>query len=322
MSAHVWTGSTPTEVADAASYELGTVLAALDDITVDGLRIFSTTGAKTLASRSGHLWGMDGTLLATVSLPATLPTGWSEHPFTAPVDVDAGGFAVASYESGGNYSTVSNAFSSGPVVSQDGVVAFPATVAVNKGNGRFIASPGTFPTSTFTGTFYSADVLYTDKGFTATPPAAVFHANTELTATAWLSSLDGVPSDAVATTLPTDNSTWSASGFVQVGPPVGSTTSLYVPMRGPVVSVTCWAVNPNSKRPPWGKANNLAETIVAACYDQGNFHGALTLRDSYPQVRVHSASALTEPRRVPGGDISEYAAYQFNLSLKWTEIAA
>lgn len=327
MSSHVWTGTTPTQVADASAYELGTVFACLQDITADGLRVFSTAGANTLTARAGHLWTIDGTLLATVSLPVTLPAGWSEHPFTTPVSLSAGKFGVISYGSGGNYSTVSSALATAPAVSQDGAVAFPSTLAVVRGNGRFIVnSPASFPTSTgtgsFAGTFYSADLLYTAEGFTATPPAAVFRANTELTAIAWLSSLDGVPGDAVATTLPTDNSTWSASGFVQVTGGVGGTVNAYVPMRGPVVQVTCWAVNPNSKRPPWGKANNLAETIWAACYNPANFHAALTLRDSFPQVRVHAAYPVGEIRRLPGGDVSEYAAYTFDVALKWTEITA
>lgn len=322
MSEHVWSGTTPTQVTDASSYELGTVFACLQDITADGLRVFSTAGAKTLTGRAAHLWTIDGTLLATVTLPTTLPAGWSEHPFTDPVSLSAGKFGVISYGSGGNYSTVSGAFASAPAVSQDGAVAFPSNLAVVRGNGRFIAgSPGSFPTSTgtgaFSGTFYSADLLYTAEGFTATPPPAVFRANTDLVATAWLSDLDGVPN--VATTLPTDNSSWSASGFVQVSA-IGGASSPDVPMRAPVVAVTCWAVNPNSKRPPWGKANNLAETIINACYSPTNFHKALTLRDGFPQARVHAAWPLTEPRRLPGGDISEYAAYVFDLAVRWVEV--
>ncbi|HEY9474676.1 MAG TPA: DUF4082 domain-containing protein [Mycobacteriales bacterium] len=320
MSGHVWAGNTPVQVADAGQYELGTVLAALEDVTVDGLRIFSTTGAVDLAGRTGHLWGMDGTTLATVSLPTTLPAGWSEHRFTAPVSLDAGGLAVVSYGSGGNYSTVSGAFTAGPVVAQDGAVAFPATAATKDGNGRFIASPGTFPDATFAGTFYSADVLYTPLGFTATPPAAVYRANTDLVAVAWLSGVDGVPSDAVATTLPADNSTWAASGFVQVTSGVGSSVNPDVPLRGPVVQVTCWAVNPDSAKPPWGKANNLAETVWSACYQPTDVPRLLTLRSGYPQARVLSLWPVSEIRRLPGGDISSYAAYTFDLAVRWVEL--
>lgn len=152
--------------------------------------------------------------------------------------------------------------------------------------------------------------------------AVVLRANTELVTEAWLSTVDGMPAGAVATTLPADNSTWAASGFVTVGPTVGGQPDVDVPMRRPVVQVDCWAVNPESRRPPWGRANWLAELIVAACYDTASMQRTLTLRPpGFPSARVLAAYPVTEPRRVPS-DPAAYARYHLDLQVDWIELPA
>ena len=75
-------------------------------------------------------------------------------------------------------------------------------------------------------------------------------ATPELVATAWLKTVVG---DRVATTLPKDNTSWSASGFCTLVT-AGGTPNLYVPLREPVIGVDCWAVNPQSQKPPWRNA--------------------------------------------------------------------
>lgn len=136
----------------------------------------------------------------------------------------------------------------------------------------------------------------------------------ELVAIAWLKSIEGIPENSVNTQLPADNSTWEASGFVQVGM-AGGTPDMYTPQNQPVLQVDCWAANPNSEKPPWGKANNLAEIIKAAVYDK-RYWGHLTLPATHENVRVLGAVATTEPRRVLG-DEARFACYTFDLQLFW-----
>lgn len=116
--------------------------------------------------------------------------------------------------------------------------------------------------------------------------------------------------------LPGDTS-WAATGFVQVLTGVGGTSDIYTPQRHPVIGVKCWAQKPGGRKPPWEQANNLAETIRAAC--QGRYHTpvGVGLPAGYPPVLVHDAYALTDPRRVLGDD-SSYAGFQFDLQLHWT----
>lgn len=143
----------------------------------------------------------------------------------------------------------------------------------------------------------------------------VLRATTELVATAWLK---GVVGDIVAGTLPRDNSTWAASGFVVLAT-VGGTADMYVPLRSPVVSVDCWAVSPSSNRPPWHKATWLAEQIQAACYESEATPRILTLPTGYPQARVLSAYSTYEARRVPA-DEAGYARLNLGLTFNWVEL--
>lgn len=140
----------------------------------------------------------------------------------------------------------------------------------------------------------------------------------ELVATAWLKTVVG---DRVATTLPKDNESWAASGFCTLVV-AGGTPNLYVPLREPAVGVDCWAVNPQSQKPPWNKAAALAEAIQAACYDHPAIPQVVTLPAGYPQARVLSAYTTGEHRRVPD-DPSSYARYSIpGLVIAWTEVPA
>jgi len=145
----------------------------------------------------------------------------------------------------------------------------------------------------------------------------------DLVAISWIKTLDGIPSSKVATTLPlnpkdpNDNSSWEASGFITVMT-VGGQPQRHLPVRQPVVQVTCWATNTASGKPPWGKANELAATIVEACYEQSNF-GRVATPAAFEDVRVMSAYPLVEPYRVPG-DGARFAIYRFDLAMHWVRV--
>lgn len=146
----------------------------------------------------------------------------------------------------------------------------------------------------------------------------LLRATPELVAIAWLKSIVG---DRVATTLPKDNDSWAASGFCTVTT-VGGTPNLYVPLREPVTGVDCWAVNPDSQKPPWNKAAALAEAIQAACYDHPTIPQRLTLPAGYPQAQVLSAYTVGEHRRI-WDDASSYARYSIpGLVIAWTEVSS
>lgn len=148
--------------------------------------------------------------------------------------------------------------------------------------------------------------------------ATVLRANTELVAVAWLRGVAGLSSSMVATTLPTDNSSWAASGFVTVRA-VGGAPGIYVPLRSPVVTVDAWGVNPGSSKPPWFQAAALLEAVDLGCR-AADVSRELTLPSGYPGARVLTAYLLSEPRRAYG-DQGDYAHYIADLALHWVDLS-
>ena len=138
--------------------------------------------------------------------------------------------------------------------------------------------------------------------------------NTEIVATKWLAGISGLSSSMVATQLPRDTSTWSSTGFVTIAV-VGGAPSMYTPLRSPVLSIDCWAINPGSNKPPWYQANQLAEIIDQGCR-ASNAQRWLTLGGNYMQARVTTAYWVTEPRRIYA-DGGAAARYSGNLAFNW-----
>lgn len=139
----------------------------------------------------------------------------------------------------------------------------------------------------------------------------------EVVMVAWLKALPNIPSDKVATVLPVDNSVIAPSGFITTMV-AGGEPHKYVPRNSPVYEVNCWAVNPNSEKPPWGKANNLAEIIKESFYDQSNF-GHLTTPSPFENVRTMSGYLLNSPKRVPE-DEGRFARYTFEILFHWVRV--
>lgn len=141
----------------------------------------------------------------------------------------------------------------------------------------------------------------------------------ELVAQAWIRGIQAVPTNGVGTTLPKDNSTWAASGFVQIST-TGGSPHVELPIFNPVVSVDCWAVAVNSSQPPWGKANQLALAIVMAGYGSVDSFNTpqrtVALSPQFQNARVMAAYALGEPRRMPGDD-ARFARYHFDMQFSF-----
>lgn len=142
--------------------------------------------------------------------------------------------------------------------------------------------------------------------------------NAEQVAVAWLkAAVSGITTN-VATDLP--DPSWLNDEFIQVMK-VGGSPDIDVPMLHPVISVNCWAMKANSRRPPWNHANELAMRVVKAAYQQA-FKRApdptvlVTLPSGYMTARVRSVYPLAEPNRLPS-DPSQYAAYTLDLQFSW-----
>jgi hypothetical protein len=157
-------------------------------------------------------------------------------------------------------------------------------------------------------------------------------ATSEVVAIAWLLGVSGITADAdhVGVTLPgrddvTGRLPWEDTGFVQFVAVVGGTPGMYVPERTPVIQLDFWAANLDSGFPPWGKARELAELILADTYDTsgspgfGNRDVSTLMPDGYNGAYVQSVWPMSEPRRVPN-DAGSYARLTMDVSLAWVEL--
>jgi hypothetical protein len=154
--------------------------------------------------------------------------------------------------------------------------------------------------------------------------APVLRATSELVAEAWIKSIPGFLAG-VATTLPQDTSTWLEHGFVTVEV-VGGSAHPYGALRRPVLQIDTWATqsstpNRTTSRPPWNKASQLAEWIVAETWQEARICRLLTLPGQYPHARVLIATALIEPRKVHGEQVG-VARFTVDLWLQWAELPA
>lgn len=139
----------------------------------------------------------------------------------------------------------------------------------------------------------------------------------ELVAVAWLSQrVPGITAGQVATSLPSDPAAWAAEGFVQVQAIPGGAPDIDVPVRHPVLQVDTWAATPSSSKPPWNKANRLAELIRVATEEAQTYGRPVDLPADYLGARVQAAYLVSEVLRVPG-DPSGYARFTFDLALDW-----
>lgn len=136
----------------------------------------------------------------------------------------------------------------------------------------------------------------------------------ELVAVAWLKTVAGVPETAVATTLPGDSASWSASGFVQVRTVAGNPNP-DVPLRTPVVQADAWANNADSQKTPWGKASAIAEAIVAGAY-AFLAPRLLVMPVGFHDARLLSVWPVTEPRRMLG-DEAGFARVSVDFAMSW-----
>lgn len=143
----------------------------------------------------------------------------------------------------------------------------------------------------------------------------------ELVAVAWLSQrVPGIVAGQVATTLPSSPAAWAAEGFVQVQS-IGGIPDVELPVRHPLMQVDFWAASVDasgtvSSKPPWNKANRLAELVRAAIEDGQEYGKPVTLPADYLGARVLAVILISEPMRM-SGDPSGYAHYSADLALDW-----
>ncbi len=153
------TTTTPSVTADpdTASVEVGVKVLPNQAGSVTAIRFYK--GAGNTGTHVVHLWSAAGALLATATASGETATGWQTVPLASPVAVTAGTTYVASYRATvGRYSVDEGYFTGAARTS--GPLTAPASTAAS-GNGVYTYAAGTtFPSSTYKGSNYWVDVVF------------------------------------------------------------------------------------------------------------------------------------------------------------------
>ena len=141
---------------DPNSLEIGLRFTSSVDGIVTALRFYQVPGAA--GAEFGRLWDIAGNVLGTATFVSEAGSGWREALLDNPVQIDKDTTYVSSYYvPDGRYGATAGAFSGSSVTR--GPLTAPSSDQVG-GNGVYrYGTGGGFPTSTFNGTNYWADVV-------------------------------------------------------------------------------------------------------------------------------------------------------------------
>lgn len=139
--------------------------------------------------------------------------------------------------------------------------------------------------------------------------------NAELVAIYWLKGVDGLNPDLINTTVPANNSSFAASGFVQVQALLPSAPNPYTNLQVSTVQVDLWGYNANSNKLPWGKTFNLAMLIKEATEDANDPSRLVSTPAAFDNAYVNSVIVTSDPRRVLSD--AAFARYTMELDLRW-----
>jgi hypothetical protein len=153
---------TPKVAADSdrVPVELGIRFTPSSSGTVSALRYYQ--GRETRGVTDATLWSSDGTVLVHQKFSPSTTVGWRTVKLDTPVPLTGGRTYVASY----------NAPNGGYAVTEDDLTTTKQvngfTLAPDAGVYRY-GNTSTMPTSTYRGSNYLADVVFTPKGGSPTP---------------------------------------------------------------------------------------------------------------------------------------------------------
>ena len=141
---------------DSQAVELGVKFRSDTNGYVKSLRFYK--GPNNTGTHTGTLWTSSGTPLANATFTNETTTGWQQVDFATPVAVTAGTTYVASYHTNvGMYSADNNYFVTHGV---DSAPLHALQDGVDGGNGVYGYGASSFPTSSYQGTNYWVDVVF------------------------------------------------------------------------------------------------------------------------------------------------------------------
>ena len=142
-------------MADDTPYELGVRFESDIAGHVTGIRFYKGTGNN--ATHVGHLWAVDGSLLATATFVNESATGWETVEFDAPVAIAAHTTYVASYFAPAGHFALDRPYFTNP---HDSSPLHALADGNGGGNGVYYAFGSGFPTGSYGASNYWVDVVF------------------------------------------------------------------------------------------------------------------------------------------------------------------
>ena len=159
-----------TPVKNANPVEFGVKFRSDVDGVVTGLRFYKLEGDP--GPHVGHLWAVDGTLLASTTFTNESEAGWQEQPLSDPVAINADTTYIASYHAGGGWWWMDNGYFAAGAV---GNAPLRALADGEDGpNGVYkLGAAGGFPDQPYQSTNFWVDILFIPGEVTSTPNIAI-----------------------------------------------------------------------------------------------------------------------------------------------------
>lgn len=226
----------PTVAADTdrTPVELGVKFVPQQSGSLSAVQYYQS--AKAVGVSRATVWSSTGKALAQVTFPTTTKTGWRTIPLSSPLKLTAGQTYVTSYFAPkGGYPTIENNLTTAKTVPG---FQLPAGAGVYK-----YSSTGGFPTSTYKGTNYLVDVVYTPSTATSTTTS------TSSTATSTSTSTVQPTTTTATSTTTVKPTTTSTTSTTTVKPTTTTTTST------PTASAST-TTTPPSTQTGWPSSSN------------------------------------------------------------------
>ncbi|MDB5314180.1 MAG: Cadherin, partial [Rhodospirillales bacterium] len=307
---------TPTTSNDGQAIELGMQFSVGEPGTITQLKYWrAATDAGDSDVRDGHLWGQDGTLLATATFnSAAGQSGWQIATLAAPVAVAPGVEYTVSYRTANNYVATNGFFAPANEVAFDGLdnnaftdpfgkISAPQDEA-GDGNGVYrYGADAVMPTDTFQSSNYWVDITFdpAEGGGTNQPP--VFNApfaftvaeNTTAVATLNVSDPDG-----------------TAITYGITGPDAARFTV------NPATRALAFTTAPDFEAPADVGGNNIYDLVISASDGIADpVARAITVTVTDATETVPTGSRLFGPAEVPANFVGDDRT-NYELGTKFT----
>ncbi|MBO0684517.1 MAG: DUF4082 domain-containing protein, partial [Candidatus Dormibacteraeota bacterium] len=117
-------------------------------------------GPQNTGTHVADLWSSSGQLLATATFSNETPSGWQQVSFATPVPIQANTTYIVSYHTNTGFYSATSAYFNGFSANSWPLHAPDSATAGGNGVFAYGADP-TFPSSSFNGTNYWVDVVFT-----------------------------------------------------------------------------------------------------------------------------------------------------------------